>query len=99
MNILKKQVNYPDSFLHLLAIACTTVAVGLFLPSDWHWINLPFHASLETAGAVIAILVGSLVILFGSHQGELLLPVAFPMGLFAMGIFDGLHAETPPGHL
>ena len=60
--------------------------------------NIPLHAAIEMAGAIIAIVVAYLLILLNSTNRGSSFNYSISAALLAMGFLDGLHAITPPGN-
>lgn len=87
----------------LLGASASTVALGFLvhpLIHGWSWANVPLHAALEAAGAVVALSLVLAVFLPTMEDTVKIIPSASRVacGLVAMGIFDGLHAAMPPGN-
>lgn len=73
------------------------LAVSLFLPEGFTYIHLPLHAVLEAYGALVALFVTSLILLFHRDQRISEMPLAVPLGLTTMGLLDMFHAAVEPG--
>jgi len=88
--------------LLLLALLATGAAIGLSLASryamgqDWRWESLPSHSAMEAWGAVVAVVLGLLLLQRRPEEtGERLF---FPaIGFLGMGLLDGFHAVALPG--
>lgn len=86
-----------DSFSRLLIYPGLVFGISLLLPANHFYIHLPMHAVLETAGALIALFVTSLILIFHRDQRISEMPLAVPLGLTTMGMLDVFHAAVEPG--
>ena len=89
--------NRIASFARLLIYPVLVFSVSLLLPENFFFIHLPLHSVLETAGALIALFVTSLILLFHRDQRISEMPLAVPLGLTTMGLLDMFHAAVEPG--
>ncbi|MDR9435388.1 MAG: EAL domain-containing protein [Thiohalophilus sp.] len=87
------------SFVRLMIYPGVVFAVSLLLllPENLFFVHLPLHAVLETAGALIALFVTSLILIFHRDQRIAEMPLAVPLGLITMGLLDVFHAAVEPG--
>ena len=91
--------NLQNDVILVAIITLSIFSILLFnsnLVPDILWANEPFHSSIESVGAMIAIFMA--LILFNRGKDEYdgkFIPIA--TGFLGMGIFDGLHAITTPG--
>jgi PAS domain S-box-containing protein/diguanylate cyclase (GGDEF)-like protein len=74
---------------------------GLFMQSfaSWHFVSLPLHSFLETAGSVIALVLASMLFIIYFSKLEFNRFHYASFGFIAMGIFDGFHALTHSGEV
>lgn len=86
------------SVLLVFLFPIITMLAALFLPGQWRWAQVPFHAVIEALGAAIAIAVSTLMLRLRFDPSNKQVPVAVPLGLLGMGILDGFHAAVPPGN-
>ena len=99
-NINTRQNNRLYLSLSMALTVTLSVLLGFLLSSnfsDWHWIDYPFHAVIESVGSVSAIII-SLVMLSMIKNNHL--PghyVIAASALIAMGILDGFHAVLHAG--
>ncbi len=89
--------NRIDSFVKLLIYPVLVFSISLLLPENRFYIHLSLHAVLETAGALIALFVTSLILIFHRDQRIAEMPLAVPLGLTTMGLLDVSHAAVEPG--
>jgi diguanylate cyclase (GGDEF)-like protein/PAS domain S-box-containing protein len=82
----------------LIILPLIVWAVAFMMPSDGLWIQIPLHASLEAAGALIAMVVVATFVVFRADPYLSRLPLAIPLALLSMGILDGLHGLLQPGN-
>ena len=88
-----KATSYPL----LVIYPALVLAVSLFLPQNLHFVHLPLHAVVEAFGALIALFVTGLILLFHRDQRISEMPLAVPLGLTTMGLLDMFHAAVEPG--
>jgi PAS domain S-box-containing protein len=78
-------------------------AAGLLLDAHlgdaWRFANIPVHAGVEMAGAVIAIVVAYLLMRADASKDGGSFDRLIASALIGMGFLDGLHALMPPGKL
>ncbi|MDP2309112.1 MAG: ATP-binding protein [Pseudomonadota bacterium] len=79
----------------LVVLALAATLVGATLPRA-EWTNIPVHAVAESAGGVVIVLLGVLLLLAPARPGGSPHRGLAP-GLVAMGCLDLFHAATPPG--
>ncbi len=91
-------MNQIRSLFLLFLLPALVFGVSLILPAQGQWVQVSLHAVMEATGAVIALIVGLAIALFGRDREITLLPLAVSLGLLCMGILDGLHAMMPPGN-
>lgn len=73
------------------------VALGRTWLAGWRWESVPVHASMEMAGAIVALLV-AWILLHRDFRGHgTSFNVRISTGLAGMGLLDGLHALTHVG--
>lgn len=89
--------NRLTSFARLLIYPVLVFTVSLLLPENFFFKHLPLHAVLETSGALIALFVTSLILIFHRDQRISEMPLAVPLGLTTMGMLDVFHAAVEPG--
>ncbi|MGD9655886.1 MAG: GGDEF domain-containing protein, partial [Sulfuricurvum sp.] len=77
------------------------IVSGLFMQSfaSWHFVSLPLHSFLETAGSVIALVLASMLFIIYFSKLEFNRFHYASLGFIAMGIFDGFHALTHSGEV
>ncbi|WP_158675326.1 bifunctional diguanylate cyclase/phosphodiesterase [Thiohalobacter thiocyanaticus] len=85
------------SYLQLVIYPGLVLAVSLFLPENRFFVHLPLHAVVETFGALVALFVTSLILIFHRDQRIAEMPLAVPLGLTSMGLLDMFHAAVGPG--
>jgi len=85
-------------YLLLMAIAVVPVLIDVSLKSLWpdmHWENEPFHSAVETVGAIVAILMASILLL--TQKEEVRGSFYFlALGFLSMGFLDGFHSIFKP---
>jgi hypothetical protein len=67
--------------------------------ASWHFVSLPLHSFLETAGSVIALVLASMLFIIYFSKLEFNRFHYASFGFIAMGIFDGFHALTHSGEV
>ena len=87
------------AYFALIAVAVASLLTVTVVHNhwpDWRWANEPFHSAIVVLGAIIFIFM-AFVIFQGTqyHGGHLNFPA---MGFLTMGIFEGVHAASPPGN-
>ena len=60
--------------------------------------NLPLHAAIEMAGAIIAVMVAYLLVRLNYTNRGSSFNYSISAALLAMGFLDGIHAIMPPGN-
>lgn len=88
----------------ILSMCMLSIAVPLFGGYTLNlfeikFISVPIHALLETAGAVMAFTLATLVIIMGSKEKSFTHFHYSSLALISMGIFDLFHAAMEPGKL
>ena len=86
------------SYLVSFIAPIVLVMAAMAFPKDWFWPNEIVHAAVESAGAVVAMTVTALVLLFPVQRRQSPIPAAIPLALLGMGILDGFHAMVSPGN-
>ncbi|MGR3218978.1 MAG: histidine kinase dimerization/phospho-acceptor domain-containing protein, partial [Candidatus Anammoxibacter sp.] len=83
-------------FTFLFHISCL-VAGKTFL-ADWRWPNEPVHSSIEMGGAIIALLVASVLMRLERRSAGTSFNYMIAAALIGMGLLDGAHAIVPAGN-
>lgn len=73
-----------------------SVIMQRFLPGQ-RWVQESFHSSIEAVGALVALMLGVLLLLMMKHRKDLAHYVWVSSALIGMGILDGIHASIPGG--
>ena len=84
----------------ILIIAVLLLAFGYILSqlhSDWHWINYPFHAMVESVGSLCAMIIATLIIIMVNNNHLAQRYIIIACGLIGMGLLDGFHAILHTG--
>ena len=94
----------PSAVLWLImavsvAVQFSFLIMGQTSLSSFRWENSPVHASVETAGAVIALLVAWLLVSLERRGEGPDFALRISAALIGMGLLDGLHALVHVGNL
>jgi PAS domain S-box-containing protein len=81
-----------------LALASSLVLLALWFPRDWQLDNVILHSVVEASGAVVALSIACLILLYPARPDEEGVPAAVPTALLGMASLDGLHALAAPGN-
>ncbi len=86
-------------WLIFLLILVLLIFLGLrtLLGQDWRLINEPLHSTLEAVGSAVAILLGIFLVVLANEKSDARLYL-FSLGFLVIGILDGFHAISRPGH-
>jgi PAS domain S-box-containing protein len=82
-----------------LLLQASGLLMDSLLGDAWRFANIPLHAGIEMAGAVIAMLVAYLLIRADESKDGGSFDRLIASALIGMGFLDGLHALMPPGNL
>ncbi len=103
---LSKEINANSGQLLLAGLFIFVFGIGFpvlgnlyfinYLPS-WYLVNEPFHALIESSGAIIAIILSSLLYYLVGTNNKDYFYFASASALLAIGIIDLTHAMYPPG--
>ncbi len=87
--------------LMLLATLVLPIGVGFFMNSfsEWRFVSIPLHSTVETIGGTIAFLLTGMIFVMYHTQLELNRFHRASFALIAMGVFDIFHAIVAPGEL
>ena len=86
--------------LLLGAIALVVLSITLALNALWGntlLFNVPLHATIEALGAMAAVVM-AIFLLEGRSEQDIVKYTPLAAGFLAMGILDGFHAVSGPGH-
>ena len=81
-----------------LLVHVVSLILGRTVLADWRWEHHPVHASVEMAGAVIALAVAWLLISLELRNEGCSYNVQISAALIGMGVLDGLHAAVHAGN-
>ncbi len=87
-------------YLALVALAAGLLWAGLALHTlwpDWRWENEPVHSSVEALGTVVAIFMTLVLFQRKQKEGDEKF-FSLSIGFLSMGLLDGFHAFSSPGH-
>lgn len=74
----------------------TTIALSV-LPGNNLFLNEPLHSTMEALGAMCAVVM-AIFLLQGKSEQDIEKYSPLAVGFLAMGVLDGFHAVSPPGH-
>lgn len=85
-----------SAWSHAILLLIPLLAVVLVepLPESMTWRHVPFHAFVETFGAVVAIGTAFVILLYAPKDHFADIPPGIALGFLAMGVLDGFHAAV-----